>query len=732
MSDLKFNNIVRDNIFTSDFEDMKQNNIINFSKNIVTIYAPNGTGKTTTVRMLSGEDIGVIECIYNNKEYNNKNISDIFHVIYDQNSRNIIAGDTQEFFLGDNIREEKELKKSIDSIHAEIFKEYKSILKKDFSIRKKSPLLFNYITTEIITNKWKKIIAAHANNRSTYKDINLEDIINLEFHNNISQIEDKDETKMNFIIKELLDKDEGEILKLVLNNFEIEKYTPKVYTEVRTFQKTSSAIEILTKFCDDENCIVCDTHIDDVQSLLLNKQNENDSILRLLDGNIKKIIDWDEKIKYDPFNIKEIVLKAIQSKCYGNVISLKEELSEYIDYICLHVQKSFKDIIDATEIREKYEKHKNLVKQKIELSDSDQLYIQAVLIDSLGKDNFLIEREDNQNIVIKIKDKEFLDIDRKELPLSTGEQNFLSICFELLKAKNTVEKIIVIDDPISSFDSIYKNKLIYSIIKILKNRKVLIFTHTLDTLRLLEHQFENCAENYILYNIENGNNGFILINNSEFPMLIELNKLIGFFKKIKIEEISDIDRFLISVIPFMRGYSNIVGNNNIYKKLSKVMHGYETEKIDVAIIYNELFDNNIKESYTIGVSDIIDIGKNTDLCDIIKSSNYPLLNQTLCHNLLYLYLRLLIEQKLVEKFNLNTSKNLSLGKIIEKSYKDNSIETQANRIALMSKKTLLNEFNHFEGNLSIFQPAMDISNEVLRKEKEDIEQLFDNNSNKNY
>jgi len=32
----------------------------------------------------------------------------------------------------------------------------------------------------------------------------------------------------------------------------------------------------------------------------------------------------------------------------------------------------------------------------------------------------------------------------------------------------------------------------------------------------------------------------------------------------------------------------------------------------------------------------------------------------------------------------------------------------------------LNEFNHFEGNLSIFQPAIDISNSMLKKEKADI------------
>jgi hypothetical protein len=37
---------------------------------------------------------------------------------------------------------------------------------------------------------------------------------------------------------------------------------------------------------------------------------------------------------------------------------------------------------------------------------------------------------------------------------------------------------------------------------------------------------------------------------------------------------------------------------------------------------------------------------------------------------------------------------------------------------------LLNEFNHFEGNMNIFQPAIDISDKALKKESEDIIQFL--------
>ena len=43
------------------------------------------------------------------------------------------------------------------------------------------------------------------------------------------------------------------------------------------------------------------------------------------------------------------------------------------------------------------------------------------------------------------------------------------------------------------------------------------------------------------------------------------------------------------------------------------------------------------------------------------------------------------------------------------------------RVFFTSRKTLLNEFNHFEGNMNIFQPAIDITETTLQKEIADIE-----------
>ena len=66
--------------------------------------------------------------------------------------------------------------------------------------------------------------------------------------------------------------------------------------------------------------------------------------------------------------------------------------------------------------------------------------------------------------------------------------------------------------------------------------------------------------------------------------------------------------------------------------------------------------------------------------------------------------------------------------IIQKAFRPAAGATQEqkeklrnHRVFFTSRKTLLNEFNHFEGNMNIFQPAIDITETALQKEVTDIE-----------
>lgn len=133
----------------------------------------------------------------------------------------------------------------------------------------------------------------------------------------------------------------------------------------------------------------------------------------------------------------------------------------------------------------------------------------------------------------------------------------------------------------------------------------------------------------------------------------------------------------------------------------------------------------IPQKCEITVNDILN--KTVDGKEHVDKTKYPLLNRTLVHSFTYLFLRLLVEQKLVNKYNINTNNCPQLGQIISQAFPDDKNRLHVkNRVMLTTKKTLLNEFNHFEGNMSIFQPAIDITDHILGKEKTDILSFVNN------
>lgn len=308
------------------------------------------------------------------------------------------------------------------------------------------------------------------------------------------------------------------------------------------------------------------------------------------------------------------------------------------------------------------------------------------------------------------------------MPLSTGEQNFLSLTFEFLRAKNSTAPIIIIDDPVSSFDSIYKNKVVYAIVKMLHKKKRIVLTHNIDLIRLLDAQYQGCFKLYLLNNTDGETNGFIPLKSAEQDMLISLEKLLKAFRTDVPNHVVNPELFLISMIPFMRGYANIVGRSDLSDSLTQVMHGYKTDKVDIAKAYSELFglhSPSLPNTFEVCVNDIL--SKTVDGVHLVDHEKYPLLDRTLQHSFVYLFLRLLVEKKLVQKFSIDTTRYFQLGQIISAAFPiEDNIAQIRNRIRLTSKKTLINEFNHFEGNLSIFQPAIDITDQALGKERTDL------------
>ena len=718
-----------DNRFANSFENWTKNNVISFSNDgFIDIYAPNGVGKSSLARALNNENKSEYEYEYNGKQYTEKSKESPVLVIDDFFFRNIATRDNEklsDYILGSQIAKELKLKEKIETSTKKVKDDIISYLKKEYNIKSKDSCLCGYIKNDSL----KKFINALSNAQDKGKNYSADNLTKLTSEFVLNENKKIDSNKFNYIKDNIGGKES--IIKSIID---FDTNNIKLIHGFSKLDINNDAINILNKHNGITKCIFEDKHVlpDDIKEQLENNKN---LIIKQLDENQKKIINAIFELGDNPFNIKDTFNNSFELGDSTKVEELITEMKEIILQIENKIIKKYIQLVKDTELEKDYSEYNKIIEKKIELSEDDEMLLKDIVENCINK-KVKLTRDDNKNIIFTIEDNNFIGKSRQELPLSTGEQNFISLYFDLLSAKNSDKEIIIIDDPISSFDSIYKNKIVYSIIKVLANKKkVIILTHNINTIKLMHHQYKNCFNLYLLNNEKDGDNGFIQINKKEqssetlqdMDFMLEIKNVISFLKSQEINtDLKDKEQFLLSLIPFMRSYSNLLLSDDLYKKLCKLMHGYENDKVDINEIFKKLFDVDLLQSqYEINVEDILQI----DIKDeIINKTKYPILNRTLYHNLNYLKLRLLVEHTLynTDTNKMDWTKYPTLHNIIEK-YLKNNIDLKNK---LLSKKTLLNEFNHFEYDMCLFMPSLDISDNKLKEERDNIISICDDIKNK--
>ena len=736
MNELKivFSKIKKGEIFEDDFINLTENNgTIEFKKDngnggIAVIYAPNGTGKTSLTEVLSQEISSNVSSFIAKDEVdgNIKPETKAFHIIKDQIDRNVIHGKTTDYLVGAQIKREYELKDRLNEIFKNAYKEISAVYKKEFRMSKVSSAMLNHVKEIIGNEKQYKFIRSIVNVQEHGKNIDREEFLgyirNIANRPNIIELEDE---KRQYIIEDMA---KNEVINKILDICPAEV---KTEPQIVLIEQQGDAIKILKKYSELDNCIVCDRHISNTEELLQNKIEKNKSIYDNLNEKTKNILDEivnDDSLSiFDPFDVKNKIRDFISGQDMESINVLKQEFLYYIKCVCDEIVTKLFDSFAGTGVLEVYDEYKGLVETQPVLDSEELMFIENVISENIGKKIRIIRSEDSdKNYVLKIGNQELLGTDRKDFELSTGEQNFVSLSFELLLAKHSDKRYVVIDDPISSFDSIYKNKIAYCLKCFLSNKRQIILTHNTDLIRLLKAQAGSCFNLYILNNTENGENGFIHVSNKERDLLIDLHKLVGLFQSNELLNlIKDKRQFLMAMIPFIRGYAHIsLDKEGYYGKLSGIMHGYGNGEIDVALVYNYFFGEVFEKPETISVKDILEV--DLDNIEVLDRERVPLLADTLEQTLIYYHIRMLVEKELAEIFDLQVKDGTMLGQIIGMAFEcdesDENYETMREyRVFFASRKTLLNEFNHFEGNMNIFQPAIDIKKEELKKEVRDIE-----------
>lgn len=731
---LVFNKIHREAIFNPEFDCLsEENGTIEFrrksaSGGIAVIYAPNGAGKTSIAEVLKSDtSSGKIDFSAEDEKGNKIDPSDCaFHIISDQISRNIIKGNESEYLVGADIRREYELAERVKNSFTNTFASYQKEIKDKYKVSKVGDYLV--LKLKDFDTQAHSFIKNIVNVKYKGQTIEKSELIKYIKAYPNEQLPILDDEKISFVVNDCSD---ARIVSKLLNMASNEI---KTSGEAPLIERNNDAINILTKYRDLDHCVVCDNDNFDSEELIKNKIQHNTAIYSRLDDATKKLMNevanHESLNKSDPFGIKKIVMDFIAGQGSEKLDELKDELELYVKNVCLSMIQELVSRLKATNVIDDFEELEKLQQTKPELDSDDLIYIQDVISENIDRD-IRIDRDAEHGNIFKLMlgDSPLLNVKREDMLLSTGEQNFISLAFELLLAKNSKKEYVVLDDPISSFDSVYKNKIAYCIVKFVDNKKLIVMTHNLDLIRLLEYQNNGCFNLYMLNNHDGARNGFIPVKGEEIGLLIDLSKLIHFLQNKDgklLNAIKDKRVFLMSMIPFMRGYAHIsFDGSDCYGKLSKIMHGYGTSSEDLVMIYNQLFGQVFEGNEIVSAKDILSLnGKELSFFDKDK---YPLLTDALSQSLIYCYLRMTVEKKLIDVFGISISADdrVTLNQIIQEAFKtlpnDKLFkEKRADRVFFVSRKTLLNEFNHFEGNINIFQPAIDITASRLEKERKDI------------
>ena len=737
---LVFSSIKNCTIFEPDFQTLTPvNGTIEFkhlstSGGIAVLYAPNGTGKSSLAKVLGINSISE-DMSFSVADDNGMAVTPgAFHIIPDQINRNVIPGKETDYLIGRQIRREYELRERINIAFDNAFTTLSGKYKNEFKVSKVGDFLLTNLQgfhTAPYPNAYA-FLRSIINTRTHGKDIDQSQFVAfIRNDNNKPNLTELESDKKNWVIADCNGK--ARIVERIIG---LDYHTIVANHDTVQIEQYDDAIVILKKYHTLDTCIVCDNHDFRGDDLLSTKQDNREQIYNGLDQVTKDLLDRvikDSSLAVsDPFDIKHIVSDFIANGIPTEFNQLQSDLIMYVHAIEDEMIDALFHCFDDTSLFSDYDEYTALVETTPHLDSEELLFIEDVINESIGKDITIERDSETKNYKLKLGEKDLIGTNRDAMELSSGEQNFISLAFELLLARHSDKEYIVLDDPISSFDSVYKNKIAFCIIKFLEDKKQIILTHNTDLIRLLDVQLNNCFNLFILNNVEHGQNGFIPVNAQEKALLINLHELVKLFQNKYNVERGDVElvpsirnrrQFLMSMIPFMRGYAHIsLDPDDDFGRLSDIMHGYGNGSVDVVRIYKKLFGYDFGKAEEVSVEDVLNIDCNN--LDILDSTHFPLLSETLKQTLIYFHLRMKVEQELVDDFRIPVREMDTLNKIIQKAFpksKDTDERNRNFRVFFTSRKTLLNEFNHFEGNMNIFQPAIDIKPTALRKEIGDIE-----------
>lgn len=311
---------------------------------------------------------------------------------------------------------------------------------------------------------------------------------------------------------------------------------------------------------------------------------------------------------------------------------------------------------------------------------------------------------DDKNKEIKI------DLPREYNTYSTGELNELCLVIKLLSFKGSDKELLIIDDPLSSYDFINQYRIIFRIVKVAeKNKKVIVFTHNIDTINIVNTQHSN---KFKYYYIEKLNSKLIL---EEIKLEINCSSVLS------LENLRNQNRYVDLLV---------------YRENCEEGSRFNGHKV---FHYDSLYtfqSKNPREEKFNGLTNkyFIDLIENEK---IVPKSSFK--ENTITKILYICGIRVWIEKKIkdfismqneprkTELTNSFNSKKTTVEKLKLVQF-ENAFKTMFPNFlleAFMMKKVMLNQDSHYKSQIIPFNFAINISLDDLIREIDEIKAIFE-------
>lgn len=277
-------------------------------------------------------------------------------------------------------------------------------------------------------------------------------------------------------------------INFIIKNFNALKEIDDITSELKLVDQNylKKALLLLDSEVDEETkiCPICNSPVNDLKSIIKNKLKA----LSTIKNNCltKFVIENEYKLKND--EIQKDFLAILE-----NIKNIKEE--NIIDYFIVNGDiETIKTVNNALE-----EKIKTIKELKECLEKQEQLFnsliSQKAMYTDYLKNNFEADVEfDNDKKIVTISFK------RNVETFSTGEINLILFITKLFSFLGSDKQLLIIDDPISSYDLVNQYHIVFHLCKIIAShdKHVIVFTHNPDVINIINSQ-NNSAYTYLFF-----------------------------------------------------------------------------------------------------------------------------------------------------------------------------------------------------------------------------------------